>query len=495
MSKDVVIIGGGLGGLSAGVILAQAGHRVVILEQQQRVGGYAVAFRRGRFIFDLALHVVPAGAPGELFYNLISELGLENDVSFIRLKDGFRVYLGDYVFQIPNDFQAFFASLSKEFPSERRGIELFQKDLLRYAPIYSDVLNGQANFYQVISAFVPKIPVFLKHTRISTEDYLSRFFSNRRLKALLYQAAVFFGIPMKEFPAINFILMFYLLYSTGMFTIHGGGQALTQSLENRLQALGATVLKGRRVDKVIVEKKRAVAVCTSDGTEYPAGAVISNVNTPVLVKKLVGKSHFPSTYLATINTLKPSLSVVQMHIGLDCDVRDIGISNHITMVFPTDDIDACISRQRESQLLQGFSILARGITDPQNTGKNESVVNITGGVSADRWLSLSEDKYKQAKKECTNHILSLLQNIFPKVDSHCDTIDLATPRTFNHFTGNPAGAIMGFDCSLGMHRSIRQVSRLPIKNLYLASAWTKKLGGFLPSMTAGVEAARKVIQS
>ena len=67
---------------------------------------------------------------------------------------------------------------------------------------------------------------------------------------------------------------------------------------------------------------------TSDGTEYPASAVISNVNTPVLFKKLVGKSYFPSSYIATINILRPSLSVVQMQIGLDCHVRDIGITNH-----------------------------------------------------------------------------------------------------------------------------------------------------------------------
>lgn len=499
MGEKVVIMGGGLGGLSAGAALAQSGFSVTLLEEQPRLGGYAIAFRRGDFVFDVALHVAPGGAAGTLFHDTISRLGLNETVTFIGLKQGFKVLLGHRIFEMPNRMEELLEYLSVEFPDERDGIQRFRKDLARHAPIYSDVLNGKAGIFRIVTGFIPKLPAFLKHAGCSTEDYLNRFFKGKTIKTLLYQAAVFFGIPMTEFPAVNFLLMFYLLYTEGMFTIQGGGQALSQALESRIMELGGRIITGSRVSRVRVDKQRAVAVLTSDGTEYPADYVVSNINTPALIRELIGESHFPASYLSALKSLRPSLSVAQLHVGLDCPAGNVGISHHITTAFPDEDIDACLNQQRTSMWLKGYSILCHGMTEPHDTGGNDSVIKIIGGVASDPWLSLGaspdKDRYKEAKEKCMERVLSLVGQAFPLIPDHCKILDLATPWTFKRYTGNPSGAILGFDCTMGMHRTLIKVSRLPIKNLFLANAWTKNLGGFMPSMRAGLSAADKIIGS
>jgi phytoene dehydrogenase-like protein len=494
MPPDVIVCGGGLGGLSAAAYLLQQGVKVTLIEAQPRVGGYAIAFKRDDFIFDVALHAIPAGQPGQPFHQLISELGLSDKVRFLKLKEAFRVKLGTFEFIIPNDFEDFFVELIRHFPADAEGLVRLRNDLLKYASLYFQTMENNPGLWHITSRFIPRIPTFLKHTRISTRVYLDQFVSDPTCKAILYQAAVFFGIPMKQFPAINFLIMFYLLFTTGMHTIQGGGQALTDALLEKITQKGGEVITGRPVDRIILNKNKAVAVRLRDGSERAAAAFVSNINTPYLAQHLIGESNLPMTYVKALRQLRPSLSILQMHLGLDCRVQDLGITRHISIIFPDEDMDRAMEKQNSSTQLEGFSILAPGINDPRPQAQNERVLSVVGGVSADAWLNLNEDKYRQLKQQSSEHILAMIEREYPGIKKHIRTIDLATPHTFRRYTENPNGAILGFDTSVGMHRTIMKISRFPIKNVFLANAWTSKLGGFMQCMKAGMSAGERVLK-
>ena len=316
MHSDVVIIGGGLGGLSAGAYLAQNNVQVILVEEQSQVGGYAINFKRDEFVFDVALHAIPGCAPGQAFHKLLTQLKIVDDLTFIKLNDAFNVNLAEYNFVIPNSFSDFFHKLETEFPDDQTGLRQLKSYLFKYGPLYFDVVEGRSGFVEICTKFIPRIPDFLKNSYSSTDVFLGKYVKGKRLKALLYQAAVFFGEPMSEFPAINFIIMFYLMFKSAMYTIQGGGQALTSSLENKMLEHGSQIITGHRVESIHINHKIANAVLLNDGRRITCKAVLSNVNTPELVNTLIAPGYLPTSYMDLVNNLKPSLSILQMHLGL-----------------------------------------------------------------------------------------------------------------------------------------------------------------------------------
>ncbi|MCJ7604115.1 MAG: NAD(P)/FAD-dependent oxidoreductase [Desulfobulbaceae bacterium] len=489
---DVVVIGAGLGGLASGVRLLQRGHSVTLLEKEPRVGGYAVSFRRHQFTFDLALHVVPAGGQGQEFAAMIETLGLTESVRFIRLREGFRVHLGDYHFQMPGDYDALLESLSREFPAEKKGIQLFRKDLERYVTIYARVFDHRVSSYRSIPPFIPKIPAFLQHSMLPTTTYLQRFFHDERLMAILFQPAAFMGIPMRNFPTVNFMMMFSLLLKNGMYTIAGGGQRLTDSLQGRFLQLGGTLLTNTAAERIIIERKKAVAVRISDGRQLPCDAIIGGNNLHDMVNNLIGKAFFTERYCRNFDTLKPSISVLALNLGLDCSPKELGIDCHIAMVFPDADIDGCFDKQTGRIEPLGFSITAHGNSDPEFIEQGGNTLSLIGGTAPEMWLAMDDVQYRRQRKKVSLELLAMADKRYPGLKDHIMISDLATPRTMARYTGNPLGAIMGLNCTVGKHRNILKAAKMPVANVIMGSAWTNRLGGFMQSVKSGILAAERI---
>jgi prolycopene isomerase len=488
-AKSVVVIGSGLGGLTAALALAQKGARVTVLEKQPRPGGYATSFSRNGYTFDVALHALPAGGPGEIFETLVASLGLSNEVTFKRLEHPYRLLVGSNSYDMPMGFDAFFDACERCFPNEQRGITRFKSFIVRECPVYSNLLLASEPHAGAIAKFIPKVPSFLRLTTLSTDALLSRFVSDPSLKAFLYQPAIFLALPMKSLPAINFIMMFSLLVGTGMYTIRGGGQALTTALVARLAKLGTEVVTKEEALSLEIRNARAVAVNTSAGRRIEADAFVANINTNCLVETLVGAQHFSNGFLSHLSRLRPSLSILQLHAGLTRSCADLGINRSITVSFPNSDVDALVEKQNASVFPEIVSLIATDLSAPR------PVISVVCSAGTTAWTSLPEKQYRESKEHLTNHLLQRIDQLYPGISSCCATIDLATPKTFRSYTGNPAGAIVGYDCSLGMHRHMRAISKFPIANIHLANAWSDMLGGFLPAMRCGMRAARRILQS
>jgi phytoene dehydrogenase-like protein len=493
MTRKIAVIGSGLGGLTSAVILARAGFSVTVFERQPIPGGYAIQFKRKGFTFDPSLHSVPAGDAGDTFFNLIKEIGIGDQISFIRLKNGPGVFLGDREFLLPNNPEQIYEYLGNSFPKEKNSIERFSAYIESYAKVYSGILLDKGPLYKTLPPFLVKLPAFLHQSYESTDHFLSNFFKDPVLRSLLFQYAIFMGIPMDEFPAVNFILMTSMLLSKGMYSIAGGGGMLTDVLVKRLLQFDGKILTNIEIVELKIENGKAIGVKDKMGNEYLADVVIANTNVIELVKMTPGKS-VPRSYKKVLSQLKPSISVVQLHIGLDCHVFDVGIKQHLYLCFPESNIDRCIKYQRDALNPVGFSVTAPGISDPDTIPGNTRVLSVVGGVSGEKWLALDENSYKYAKEECCRLILDKLCEMFPLLKAHVVVTDLATPRTFHQYTGNPLGALMGFNCSCGTHQSLLKIGKFPIENVFLGGAWTDKLGGFMMSMKAGQKAAEGVVR-
>ena len=492
MKGSVLVIGGGLGGLTAAVALVQKGYSVTLLEKEPIVGGYAVDVHHKGRVYDLALHVVPCGGEGQEFRRILAGLGVEREVSFIKLKEGFRVCFGQDEIQLPNDYEELFAALQQEFPKEAEGLRRFRRDLEKHTDVYAPLFEYGVSKWSSVPPFILGVPKFLKHASMPTRDYLDQFFKDPRLLAILFQPAVFMGMPMDEFPTVNFMMMFRLLMEQGMYTIAGGGQTLTTALEARFKSLGGTLVTRAEVTRILVERNRAKGVETADGRTFTADAIVANVNLPTVVNKLIDPSVLPKTYTEAVNALQVSLSTLVMNVWLDCPAEAVGVHNHITIAFPGVDIDSYIKKQRRSRCIDGFSVTAHGHTEPALISPKRATLSIVAGTDARQWLALEGAEYRQAKAETVDDILSKVEKLYPGIREHVMSYDLATPRTMRRYTGNPGGAIMGFECAYGGHRKIVSVCRLPIRQLELASAWTDRLGGFMQCVKAGLAAADNV---
>lgn len=489
MSDAVAVIGGGLGGLSAGVALAQRGARVVLFEKEPQVGGYAIAFSRQGYTFDLSLHVVPSGASGAEFSRLNEALGIAREVTLIRLEQGFRVFMGDDDFQMPNDVDELFAKLQAEFPAESRPLQALRRNLEGHARVYVPLFDATVSKWRSLPPFLLRLPIFLHHTVLDSKRYVTRYVQDPRLRTILFQPAALMGVPMEHLPTVNFIMMFSTLLGGGMYTIKGGGQAVTAALERRFRALGGTICTRSEVEKIVVRQGVAVAVRTADGREHPVGGVIAGVSPYLLTQRLIGPEHFPAAYLAALQTLRPSLSAAVVSLGLDCHPRALGIRNHMTLIIPPEDVGGSQCPPPGSLRLPGFAVTARGVTEPDADPAFGHTLSIVGLANLAPWQALSPADYRRHKEELIADVVQRLGRQFPELPAHVRVSNAATPVTMARYTGNPEGAIAGFDCSCGMHRNILRVRKLPFSNVQLAGAWTDRLGGFMQSIRAGVEAA------
>lgn len=491
---DVAVIGAGGGGLAAAATLSQAGLKVILLEQHVKVGGYMTAFERGDYRFEVSLHAISGftdeiGAAKPLF----RELGVLDKVQPLRIDVPYRVVFPDFEMDVPANVNLYHSRLTSRFPDEKEGIDRLFKmmDNVRF------VLQARAGKAGPPPDERPGWP-FQKYSRVSARVMLADFIQDPKLLALFSWLRMYCGTGLDELPATLLLGMWGTYHYDGYYYISGGSQAISNALAEVITGNGSRIELSTLVTGIVIQDGRAVAVRTRDGREFRCRFVVSNASGPATINELVGRERFPEEYLAPLDKMEIGPSILQVYLGVNHDYRPEFRGAHGITLLETSDLAEEERAFRDGDLEKvPFIIVNYSGMDPGAAPTGKNVLTFTTYMPyewREGWYEgESYEKYAVLKKEAAEVLIHRAEKVLPELGSHIEVMEVGSPRTMEHFTLNPKGAVYGWSLKMSNPAPQRLAQETPIPNLFLAGVWTTSGHGQLAALGSGSLAARLIL--
>jgi phytoene dehydrogenase-like protein len=494
---DVIIVGGGMGGLSAGAHLASKGLHVLLLEQHHKVGGCATNFTRGDFTFETALHLMAGGGPDRgygILNKLLNQCGVYDKVELYPLEDYYRSVFPGTDVRLPENWDDFESVLKEEWPEEAEGVDKFHKICTDF---YTDLVSIKDLYrYHGFKAFLTKAQVPLKQRNFfkwqskTFQDVMDECFTSEDIKIAIGQAWVYFGPPPSEESAIVPIAATELMLTDGLWHVMGTSQALSNAYAERIRELGGDVKIGTLVTEIIIEDGLARGVKTEYGDVYTARYIVCNTDPYQMVFKLIGEENFPKKYVEKITGMKTANSLLGIYLGLNIDLAALGYTDGEILYSSKKDADLVYENMMNGNYAEGAASISiySNYDDPIYAPPGKSLVVLDAYSDYNYWPS-DPKEYQKLKEEKAWEQIRLVADIIPEIadPKNIEEMVVMTPLTIEEFTMNHNGVIYGFYLDTDQWQKIPNDT--PIENVFIAGNWTQGWHGFAACQINGWRAA------
>ena len=495
---DAVVIGAGIGGITAAALLARRGLSTLVVEQHYLPGGVCTSIKRRDVAMDAGAALLFGWSPGSDSPHRFVMNVLEEEIEMIPHEALYRMHLrGGRTVTFWRDFERYFEELAAAFPGRRdqlRGFydacfRLFEAMTASPLPMSPDAIPRWEGIKMLLRHPVATIRV-LRSMDASLGSVLDRYVTDREVEGFFdLLIASCYCTKIEETP--------FLLGAAVACNTHGedGGacypagspQMLPNKLERALERHGGQVLYGRRVDQILFDEAGAAAgILLDDGTSILADAVVSNADVYQLYGKLIPEGRLPAERRRWAAELDPSFSACVLYMSVDAAAIPEG----------THAIEALIG---DLTVLEKdhYWVYIPSIDDPSIAP--DGVHSMTVLCSAGReWPRPSSPDYQSAayarwKEEAADRALDVIEErLFPGLRAHIRTLEVGTPSTIERYTLRSHGFVGGPKQALGQHLFKRLTAKGEVPGLYCVGDSTV-MGEGVVSVTASAVGAVNVL--
>lgn len=458
MNYDDLVIGGGISGLTAAVLLAQSGRSVAIVEKSPHLAPLISGFRRNGLYFDTGLHYLGGCHQNRIFDILSRYLKINTAFDTIPLDpDGFELLRIDtprFDIRLPSGFSSINTQLKSLFPGEENAIHSF---LEKIETVNELLLNFK--FHELLSSLTST------HQELNTSlsDFVGQLTQKPILKAALTAHCMLHGSPPNEAS-----MLYHSLVVGGYFEsahrIQGGGAALVKAFRRRFELLGVDIYCGQGAEQLIFsDTSKLKAVQLADGTLLESQNVISTVH-PTSFLQLVPKGIFRPAFSNRLKKLVETPSAHLFFAEFDGSFPE-NIPDHLFSMLNPGYFDFKLDLPVDER-----PIFIASDRQGTNNGRTPVSIIVPAAIGeVGKWcqstLGERPDAYDEFKVQITIQIRQEINRRFPELKNRLSFVDTATPLTLKNYSHSPLGSMYGVKHCIGQYNPGPSTK---IKNLFLA---------------------------
>lgn len=505
---DAVVIGSGLGGLTAGALLAHAGYSVCLLERNFSLGGAASVYKIGDLAIESSLHQTSDGRnPRDIKHAILAKLGILDEIEWLPTGPLYKVRGGPIgeAFELPPGFAAAHDALAARFPDKRDGIKRFLGEIETIHDALWTLKQAReegslAKFSRALWELAPAAAGWEN----TLDEIMTRDFAGAEaVKCALGANLIFHGDDPRRLWWIYFALAQGAYIASGGAYIKGGSRQLSLKLAKVITRSGGVVRMGRLVTRIETDADgeavaiRHVARRAGDFEERLEARVVMANCAPSVAAAMMDPPARAAMEEA-FGSRRLSTSLFSANFGLAAKPATVGLTEFSTLVLPRD-------MRRFDQYADGADAMAHDpageapihaianftAVDSQLWDEPPILVSVLGLDRLDNWKGLTKEAAVDRRERWLDAIQASLESDYPGFSGLVTTRMLLNAYSMSSYLNTPEGAVYGF-AALPPEEPILmgfpRTPSTPIKGLYLASAFGGE-HGFNGAMLTGAEAA------